>query len=162
MIDFEEKRNTIISLIENALKLPVVRANQTAEPPDGDYIGYTVTTPMKVNHGTYGEYVKDGVKYYGKEFQQIWSFTAHSVNDLRSKTIALKLYDFLDREGTTELSDNRIAVQRIEDITNRDNLLTTGYEYRNGFDVTFNLLNEIENGNAEVIDDFNFNYHISN
>lgn len=158
MIDFETKRNIITSLIEKAVNVPIVRTNQNAEPPDGDYIGYTVTTPMKVNNGTYGEYIKDGKKYYGKEFQQIWSFTTHSTDDVRSKELALKLYDFLDRTGTIELSDNRIVIQRIEDITNRDNLLTTGYEYRNGFDVTFNFLNEIEDKNSEQIEDFKFNY----
>lgn len=160
MIDFEAKRNTIISLIENALNVPIMRTNQNAEPPDCDYISYTVTTPMKVNNGTYGEYSKDGKKYYGKEFQQVWSFTAHSTDDLRSKNIAFALYDFLDRIGSTELSDNRIAIQRIEDITNRDNLLTTGYEYRNGFDVTFNFLNEIEDTTDEVIDGMNYNYNV--
>ena len=162
MIDFEEMRNYIVTAIQSALKLPVVRANQTAEPPDGDYIGYTVITPMKTNNGTYSEYVKDGKKYYGKEFQQIWSFTAYSTNDLRSKNIAFALYDFLDRIGITGLSDNRIAVQTIGDITNRDNLLSTGYEYRNGFDVTFNLLNEIEDKSGEVIDVFEYSYNVSN
>ena len=149
MIDFEAKRNIIVSAIETYLELPVMRANQTAEPPNGDYIGYTVTTAMKVNNGTYGEYTRNG-------------FTAHSTNDLRSKNAALKLYDFLDRIGNTELSDNHVVVQHIGDITNRDNLLTTGYEYRNGFDVTFNFLNEIEDTSSEVIEGFNFNYNISN
>ena len=162
MIDFEAKRNIIVSAIETYLELPVMRANQTAEPPNGDYIGYTVTTAMKVNNGTYGEYTRNGRKYYGKEFQKIWSFTAHSTNKKKKKNAALKLYDFLDRIGNTELSDNHVVVQHIGDITNRDNLLTTGYEYRNGFDVTFNFLNEIEDTSSEVIEGFNFNYNISN
>lgn len=154
MLNFEEKRNTIISLIERELKLPVVRANQTAEPPDGDYIGYTVTTTMKVNQGTYGEFFENGEKNYIKQFQQIWSFTVYSTDDLRSKDLALRLYDFLDCTGTTVFSDNNIVVQKIGDITNRDNLLTTGYEYRNGFDVTFSFLTVIKDNSEEVINTF--------
>ena len=47
----------------------------------------------------------------------------------------------------------------MKNITNRDNLLTIDYEYRNGFDVTFAFMNEIADETDEDIDDFQINYN---
>ncbi len=158
MIDIENIRDTVVSSIKNYIGIPVIRQNQSAEPPDYPYIGYTVTTPMMTNNGTYGEFWENGVQYYRKEFRQIWSFTVCSDNDLQSKKFAFMLYDYLDKAGSIALSDNEIVVQRIENITNRDNLLTTDYEYRNGFDVTFAFMNEIsdDDTNNEIISNIKF------
>lgn len=162
MIDFEKMRLTVAKSIKEYLQIPVIRTNQNAEPPKYPYIGYTVTTLMKTNNGTYGEFTEttDGknVKVYRKEFQQIWSFTAYSDDDLQSKTLAMQLYDFLDKIGALQLAEQEIVIQRIENITNRDNLLTIDYEYRNGFDVTFAFMNEITDITEEQISDYKFNY----
>lgn len=162
MIDLLKIRQTVVKAITNHLRIPVIRANQNAQPPSYPYITYTITTPMKTNNGTYGEYVeqKDGndTKIYRKEFQQVWSFTVYSNDDLQSKTLALQLYDFLDRIGSQDLAEQEIVIQRIEDITNRDNLLTIDYEYRNGFDVTFAFMNEIAGEKGEEIDGYTFSY----
>lgn len=162
MIDFEKMRLTVAKSIKEHLQIPVIRTNQNAAPPKYPYIGYTVTTLMKTNNGTYGEFIEniDGksVKFYRKEFQQVWSFTAYSNDDLQSKTLAMQLYDYLDKIGALQLAEQGIVIQRIENITNRDNLLTTDYEYRNGFDVTFAYMNEITDITEEQISDYKFNY----
>ncbi len=161
MIDFERIRRTVVKSIKEYLQVPVIRTNQNAEPPQYPYIGYTITTLMKTNNGTYGEFTEsvnsESVKTYRKEFQQVWSFTVYSDDDTQSKTLALKLYDYLDKTGSISLADNEIVIQRIENITNRDNLLTIDYEYRNGFDVTFAFMNEIAY-ETEEISDYKFNY----
>lgn len=156
MIAFDRIRDTIVTKIKESLNIEVVRVNQNAPPPAYPYIGYTITTLMKTNNGTYSEYVENNVKVYCKEFQQIWSFTVFADNDLQSKEIAIRLYDYLDNIGAVDLSENDIVIQRIGNITNRDTLLTIDYEYRNGFDVTFAFMNEIKNTNAEseVIDNY--------
>ncbi len=161
MIDFERIRRTVVKSIKEYLQVPVIRTNQNAEPPQYPYIGYTITTLMKTNNGTYGEFTEsvnsESVKTYRKEFQQVWSFTVYSDDDTQSKMLALKLYDYLDKTGSISLADNEIVIQRIENITNRDNLLTIDYEYRNGFDVTFAFMNEIAY-ETEEISDYKFNY----
>ena len=40
----------------------------------------------------------------------------------------------------------------VGDISNRDTLLTVGYEFRKGFDVVFSLMNEIQGTASETID----------
>lgn len=161
MIDFERIRRIVVKSIKEYLQVPVIRTNQNAEPPQYPYIGYTVTTLMKTNNGTYGEFTEsingESVKTYRKEFQQVWSFSVLSDDDMQSKTLAFKLYDYLDKIGSLQLAEQGIVVQLIENITNRDNLLSIDYEYRNGFDVTFAFMNEIAD-EAEEISDYKFNY----
>lgn len=156
MIDYDKLSISIVKSIKDALKVQVIRANQNAEPPKYPYIAYTITTLMKTNNGTYGEFIEningENIITYRKEFQQIWSFTVLSDNDLQSKELAFKLYDYLDKVGTINLVDNEVVVQRIGNIMNRDNLLTIGYEYRNGFDVTFAFMNEVKYADDEIIE----------
>ena len=149
MVNLSTIRQVICKLIKEHTGTPIIRTNQNAEPP---------AYPFYTNNGTYGEFIEEDEKYYRKEFQQIWSFTACADEDLTSKELALQLYDFLDKVGAVELAENGVVIQRIENITNRDNLLTTDYEYRNGFDVYFAFMNEIEDESTEEIDDIQFTY----
>lgn len=154
------KQNDIQTYIAEALKAylgcEVVLANQTAPIPSYPYVSFTITTPMVANNGTYGEFVEDNTLVKAKEIQQIWSFTVQSDDSVESATVANKAYDFFDCVGTIQLNENGVVVQRIENITNRDNLLTIEYEYRNGFDVTFSFMNEITQ-EIEEIDRITFN-----
>lgn len=165
MIDFVKIRQTVVKSIKEHLQVPVIRLNQNTEPPKYPYIGYTITTLMKTNNGTYGEFTEvideKSVKVYRKEFQQVWSFTVYSDDDLQSKTLAMQLYDYLDKRGVLDLAEQEIVIQRIENITNRDNLLTTDYEYRNGFDVAFAFMNEIAEKTEEQISDYKFKYTLN-
>lgn len=148
MVDLSKIRDTITANIKKQLNIEVIRVNQNAPAPAYPYIGYTVTTLMKTNNGTYSEYVENDVKVYCKEFRQIWSFTVYAADDMQSKEIAIALYDYLDNIGRVELSESNVVIQQIGDITNRDTLLTIDYEYRNGFDVTFSFMNEIKHDKA--------------
>ena len=62
----------------------------------------------------------------------------------------MKARDWLDHIGTVCLNDNRIIVQSLTGISNRDNMIMIEYEYRNGFDVVFWLLNETDNVDSET------------
>lgn len=125
-------------------------ANQNSPVPDFPYVSYTVTTPKVENNGTYGEW-EDGVKR--KEVQQIWSFTVQADNDTESKVLALSAHDYFSEVGRIYLSDNGISAQLVGTITCRDNLISIDYEYRNGFDVTFALADEIAPNTYENTED---------
>ncbi len=153
MIDFENVRNTIVKALKEYLGCEVVLANQTAPIPKYPYVSFSVTTPLVANGGTWGR-CDDGKDR--KQIEQIWSITVQSDNTQESVDMCLKAYNWLDHIGTQFLSDNKIVVQRLENITNRDNLLSVYYEYRNGFDVVFSLMdeinvNEIDEGEIETI-----------
>ena len=140
MIEIRANEIEIVEGLKEHLGCEVIMANQDSPIPAYPYVSYTVTTLMRANNGTWSEY-EDGTKY--KEVQQIWSFTVQADNDTESKVVAIDAHNFFDEIGTIYLNDKGIVVQLLGDITNRDNFLTTGYEYRNGFDVTFAFIDEI-------------------
>lgn len=142
MYDFEKMKEIVAGGLSDYLKCPVIQSNQNHKPPAYPYCSYTMTTPMSANNGTYAKY-DDGIDR--KPFTQTWSVTVQSSDEAESVALANKAHDWLERIGHTYLSDNNVTVQSVGGITNRDNILTVEYEYRNGFDVVFWALNEVEN-----------------
>lgn len=125
----------------------LVRRNQVGPMPEYPYIAYTVITPKKEKGGTYS------VDWDGslvQPFIQVWSFTVQSDEEEECTEIAMLAHDWLIQVGNTYLSDRGIVVQTAAAISNRDNLLTLQYEYRQGFDATFALLNRIVKRPEEV------------
>lgn len=141
MIDYEGLRKAVVNGLRNYLDVPIVRSNQNAEMPKYPYVSYTIITLASSKSGTYGEY-EDGCAR--KPVTSSWSFTALSDDNIESVTLANKARDWLDRVGDVFLSDNDVVVQSVGNITNRDNILTSEYEYRNGFDAVFWLYDEIK------------------
>lgn len=125
----------------------VVRANQTAPVPSYPYIAYTITTPLQSRAGTFSV-ASGGVRF--REATQTWSFTVQSDDADESLNVALKAWDWFAIVSNVYLGDNGIVVQQVGNVNNRDNLITIEYEYRNGFDVTLNLINAVKMTEAEI------------
>lgn len=142
MIDNENLRLNVVKGLKGYLQVPVIRANQNAEPPVYPYVTFNVTTPASENKGTYGEY-EDGIDR--KPVTQTWSISVLSDDENEALALAGKARDWFDHVGRVYLSDNHIIVQSVTNVTNRDSILTIEYEYKKGFDVVFWLLDEIEN-----------------
>lgn len=163
MIDYRAIETLISENLQSFLQskgyvCPVIMANQASPIPEYPYISYTVTTPVGSNMKGYS-IAEDGTRY--KPLTQTWSFTAQSDDDVEASTVALLAYDWFALIGNTFLSDNNVVAQRVESITNRDNLLTIEYEYRRGFDVEFLLVNEISKEDSEqagFIEDVQIHY----
>lgn len=77
--------------------------------------------------------------------------------DNEAQRLALLAKDWLEESGRLELNDAGIVVRSVGDISNRDSLLTVGYEYRKGFDVVFSMMNVIQYPDFETIETINFN-----
>ena len=145
MIDITNVESIIVNTLQSYLTTEerpctVVMANQTAPIPPYPYVSYTITTPLTAAGGTYG-IAEDGTRY--RELKQVWSFTVQSDSDTESQILALKIYDWFSLVGRVDLEDNGIIAESVTSVNNRDNLLSIEYEYRNGLDVTFNLLHSI-------------------
>ena len=153
MTNYEKMRRAVATGLKQYCKVPVIRSNQNESPPDGDYLSYTVTTLKGENLGTYSVY-DDGMER--KPFIQIWSISSISSDNSRSVQNACSAHEWLDHAGTLYLNDNDVIVQSVGAISNRDNFLTVGYEYKNGFDVTFLIFDEITNNSDQIIDEANF------
>lgn len=151
MIDYKNIRETVCRGLKEYLRVPVIRNNQNRDPPDYPYVSYTVTTLASANKGTYGEFT-DGIDR--KAVKQTWSITAQSDNNDESVTLACKAREWLEHVGRLYLSKNKVIVEQVTNITNRDNIITIDYEYKNGFDVVFVLFDEIQkpdNGYIETV-----------
>lgn len=150
MVDIESLRTVVATGLREYLGCPVIRTNQNAAPPKYPYVCYTITTLATENRGTYGEY-EDGKSR--KPVNSIFSFTVQSDDSIESMVLANKAREWLDYVGTLYLDDNDVIVQSVTAITNRDNVLTSEYEYRNGFDCFFYCFDEVER-TIEEIEDF--------
>lgn len=142
LIDVDKLKQIVVSGLKKYLGCEVIRTNQNAEPPAYPYVSYTITTLASANNGTYEEY-EDGTTR--KQLTQTWSITAQSNKESEGVNLALKAREWLDYAGRVYLKDNGVIVQSVTNITNRDNILTVEYEYKNGFDVVFYLFDETEN-----------------
>ena len=154
MIDYEHIRKVVASGLKKYLNCPVIRSNQNKEPPAYPFISYTITTLAGENKGTYGE-CADGTQF--KTVPQIWSITSNSNDNSESVMLISKAREWLDNIGTVYLNDNGVVCQSVGSITNRDNILTVEYEYRNGFDVVFAIADvisgdKIDNGEIETFE----------
>ena len=141
MIDYERHRNAVAAGLSNYLKIPVAQSNRNDSLPDYPFISFTITTLMSQNNGTYSVY-DDGTEVKG--VTQTWSISALSDNNDESVMYANKAREWLDNIGTTYLDDNDVIVKSIGGITNRDNVITAEYEYKNGFDVVFQMYDTLQ------------------
>lgn len=148
MIDYENLRKTVVKGLKEYLKCPIIRSNQNAEPPKYPYLSYTIITPMSENNGTYGEYGDGKAR---KSVTQTWSITVQSDDNDESLNLANKAKEWLDYVGTTFLNDNNVVVQSVSNVSNRDNIISIEYEYKNGFDVFFNVFDEVTS-NIETVE----------
>lgn len=142
MMGLEQMRKTVAAGLSKYLGCPVIRSNQNAEPPSYPYVSYTLLTPGGENKGTYGEY-DDGT--VAKDFTAVMSFTALSNDSTESVELAVGAREWLDYAGSVHLDDNDVIVQSVGNVTNRDNILSVGFEYRNGFDAVFSVTSVLEN-----------------
>ena len=152
MIDYKNIRETVCRGLKEYLGVPVIRNNQNRDPPNYPYVSYTVTAFASANKGTYGEY-EDGIDR--KSVKQTWSITAQSDNNDESVDLANMAREWLEHAGRLYLSEHKVITEQVTNITNRDNIITINYEYKNGFDVVFVLFDEIQkpdNGYIETVE----------
>lgn len=154
MIDYKNIKDTIVSGLETYLKCPVIRSNQNKKPPPYPYTTFTITTLMSENKGTWQEHT-DGVDR--KAITQTWSLSFLSDDNFESVSLANKAREWLDHVGTKILNENGVIIQSVGPVTNRDNILSVEYEYKNGFDVVIWLYDEIGSPVVETVDYIKFN-----
>ena len=142
MIDYKNIRTIVLRGLSAYVGIPAIRGNQTAESPDYPFLSCNVTTIAGENKGTWQKH-DDGVDR--KLVRSIWSISSLSDDWDESVSNAIKAREWFEHVGRVYLSDNGIVVQSTTAITNRDNIITADYERKNGFDVVFNLFDEVEN-----------------
>lgn len=148
LLDLNSIRSTIVKGLKEELNIPVVRANQTGPTPTYPYVSYSITSLINQKNGTWGVY-EDGM--HRKPGTQTWSLTVQSDKADEAMALCIKARDWLDHTGSLYLDDNKIIIQSVGAVNNRDNLITIEYENRFGFDFVIWLLNETGNPLDEFI-----------
>lgn len=146
MIHYSNIREVVPKGLADYLKVPVIRGNQTSPAPAYPYLCYNVTTLATANNGTWQKHT-DGIDR--KLVRHIWSVTALASDHEQSVELAMGARNWIENVGRLYLKDNGITVQSVTQITNRDNVLSVGYEYKNGFDVIFYAFDEVEAPDAD-------------
>lgn len=141
MVDLYTLRRTVSQGLKEYLGIPVIRGNQEKEAPAHPYAAYNVTTPATKNGGTYQQHEDGTDRKLVKSIMSL-SFLAKDYDE--SMMYASKAREWFDHSGRTWLSERGIIVQSVTDITNRDSILSGEYERKNGFDVTFNVYDEVK------------------
>ena len=147
MTDLEAIRETIAEGLSKSAGIPVIRSNTTGTLPKYPFISYTIRQLLDDRKGTWGEY-DDGKDRIPTT--QIWSVTVQSDDFAECMFYAQKAYLFFARLGLQDLKDAGITVEEVGAMTNRDTLLTVGYEYRYGFDVNVGFMSETESKTNRV------------
>lgn len=137
----------VVQGLQGALSIPIIRANQTSPAPEYPYGAYTITILGSANNGTWGQY-DDGKDR--KAVEQTWSLTFRSDKHDESYDFACLAREWLDHKGAQNLADSGVSVGQCTAITNRDNILTTEYEYVYGFDVVFRVFDEADSTLTET------------
>ena len=145
MIDQFELNDVICEGIKKDCHCECVKTNSTARLPAYDFVSFTVLN-FGTSGGTSAVYAsEDNTKETrSKEGRLTYSFTTHSDKDNASLLLAVAIHDWFEESGRQYLKDRGIVVKSVGMVTNRDNILTVGYEYRNGFDVVLTVVNNIE------------------
>ena len=140
MVDIKHIRTTIAKGLKDYVQCMVIRGNQTGEIPAFPFLAYNITTPTSANKGTYEVY-EDGTAR--KSVVLTMSVTAHSDDYDEAVTIASKAREWLDYVGTVYLNDNNVIVQSVGAVADRSNILTTEYQYSQGFDCFLSTYDEV-------------------
>lgn len=152
-MNIREVEKTIVRGLEGYLsteKRPckLVLANSNTPIPEYPYVSYTPLQAVIQNNGTYG-IREDGTRI--KQYDSTFSFTVQSDDEDESVFLAVMAMRWFSVVGVVFLGDNGIAVKNVGSVTNRDNLISVEYEYRNGFDVTLTLLDVIDASEFEGV-----------
>lgn len=140
MIDQEKINVDIAAGLKRATGCEVVKSNLANAPiPPYPYISFTVLN-TDTRKGTYS--VSGGKRHM--PIVQTWSFTVQGDKDNEAQLAAMRAKDWLEEAGRIYLNDRGIVIQGVGAITNRDTLLTVGYEYRKGFDAVVTVMNVVE------------------
>lgn len=118
-----------------------VPRNTAVGAPPYPYLAYTVTSLAGEERGGYCEDRETGEAY--RQARLTLSLTLQSDQREEAQTLALAAHDFFGWAGGTWLADYGMVVQAVGAITNRDNLLSAQFEYREGFDLTITAMNHV-------------------
>lgn len=131
-----ELRNTLIFLLHEYLRRPVILKEQTTERPEYPFLGYHFISLKQQKEGK-GNISYDHSGQTVKKERQVQhsvSFTAYAKTEAEARELAEKAKDFLSFHGYKELSAADIVIVKCTELQSRNIFEVEDYERRYGFD----------------------------
>lgn len=165
-------RNSIVKLLYEHTKRPVVMLRQNADRPleegknhvDYPFLGYNFVA-THINDKGMGNLSAVHVPSQNSNFKVdlleslelmskfSMSFTAYSRDESLSKDLAMKAWEFFKFTGYHLLARENLVVVDVMNVSNRDIFDVDDYERREGFDVVFRRFHKIDN-RLETIENY--------
>lgn len=157
MINLENIRAVIVKGLREYIRVEIIRSSTVNRLPKLPFCSYTITSLLDNQKGTWGRYEDFTDRM---PTTQAWSITLNSADFGECTNLALAAHDYFSKAGVNHLKNNGIVVKSVGAIVPRDNFLSVDYEYRQGFDVSFGLMNELSYENETKADDIEINGHV--
>lgn len=136
-------KTVILPILTEFIGFPIIRADQTADKPNGPHATYKITMPYGKGVGqpatTYEMEGDNMVEIDSENYRATVSFTTYDWSDDVSREMAQSIRDWWAFYGRDFLQKQGVAIIELTDVQNRDALLLEEYERRNGFDAVLRL-----------------------
>lgn len=149
MIEFSSYRSVLIKQIKAITGIETIMSETSGKQPPYPFIGLKFTT-IGEEVGRETSYIEGTTEFTEQDIEIVLSVTTYSDKLEVSADTAYKAYTFFKKSGVDALSDNRIVVVKIEQITNRDTFINIDYERRHGFDVRLRVRGQLTNEVAPI------------
>lgn len=157
-------RNTLVKELNKETGYLIVRTDNSGKKPKYPFYSYKFTT-LRQNTGDGGvlkeryepsldkDFKYDVVNTLEFQPKAIMSFNAYSDDLEECQDAILRAWEWFRFKGRRILGDINYVVVNVGDIQDRTVYLTGKYEYRQGFDVEFRVLHQMED-RAETIESY--------
>ncbi len=155
MINYTAIRNSIVQGLRDYLRangygdILVIQANPDAPEPSRPFVTMSILSLFLPEPGHPSFTLENEGSFSVKETRKtmdhmVASFSFYADSSESSRELALKAHEYFDYYGREELGENDIVVAELFVIENRDVLVVDSWDRKNGFDVKFRLVSELE------------------
>lgn len=134
MLQLAPIRSAVRNGLFDATKVEVIRGDGGGTQPPYPFISYKmIMLGQKV--GRANQLMTADGRLHEQQVELTMSVTCYSDKITNAETLAYQALQYFEIDGVESLQDKNIVIVQTSELTDRTTFLTTGYEYRIGFDV---------------------------
>lgn len=134
MLQIAPIRSAIQKGLSDFTKVEVIRGENNGEQPAYPFVSYKMIMIAK-KIGRANQLTTAEGRLHEQQVELTMSIACYSDKITSAETLAYRVLQYFEIDGVEDLQDKNIVIVQTSDLTDRTTFLTTGYEYRFGFDV---------------------------